>query len=155
MTTAFYNRESELAKLKQVFGRADAQFVVVYGRRRTGKSTLLRKIVTENDIYHQAVVGDFSLAQNLLARDLSVRFPGFDRGQYTSWIDFFEALIARGGERFTLVLDEFPFMVTAERSLPSILQRLLEDRKRLNFNLVLYGKWRPISRFTGGRKFVP
>ncbi|MEO0732891.1 MAG: ATP-binding protein [Bacteroidota bacterium] len=135
----FYNRSEELQLLRTTLARDKPQLVVVYGRRRCGKSTLIRQVLATGDVYHQAVVGDFNLHRNILAQDLEPRLPGIATAAYRNWFDFFTAITARGGERFTLVLDEFPFLAATSPSLPSILQRLLDAREKLNFNLILCG----------------
>jgi len=37
----FYDREKDLSDLNEILGRPGAQFMVVSGRRRVGKTTLL------------------------------------------------------------------------------------------------------------------
>ncbi|MEL7159897.1 MAG: ATP-binding protein [Bacteroidota bacterium] len=135
----FYNRVEELRQLRTTLARKRSQLVVLYGRRRCGKSTLIRHLLRPGDVYHQAVVGDFNLHRDMLAHDLASRFPDMRTAAYRNWFDFFTALQKRGGERFTLVLDEFPFLAEASPSLPSILQRLLDRREELNFHLILCG----------------
>ena len=135
----FYNRSQELAQLRSALQRPSPQLIVIYGRRRCGKSTLIRQLVAGSDCYHLAVQGEESLQRQLFSQTLDRRFPGFSLAEYRNWSDFFEALIRRGGERFTLVIDEFPYLAKANQSLASILQHLLEDRSRLNFHLILCG----------------
>ena len=48
----FYNREREISRIRSALDRDRHQFIVVYGRRRCGKSTLLtEKILGPNDVY--------------------------------------------------------------------------------------------------------
>ncbi len=135
----FYNRLAELAAFKQALSSERQQFIVVYGRRRCGKSTLLQHALGSAVIYHQAVEGEAALQRSLLARTIATRFPGFDLGVYPDWDAFFRALVGRGGERYTLALDEFPYLVESDRSLASVLQNVLEDRGALPFDLVVCG----------------
>lgn len=135
----FHNRSQEIHRWQKAVARENAQFVVVYGRRRCGKSTLIRQLISSDDCYHLSVQGDEALQRSLFSQTLSLRFPGFELGTYLNWSVLFEALIRRGGERFNLVIDEFPYLVKTSPSLPSIIQHLLEDRSRLNFNLLLCG----------------
>lgn len=52
----FVNRETELSRLKAAFESDQAELVVVYGRRRVGKSELVQHAVRDRDdaVYHQA-----------------------------------------------------------------------------------------------------
>ena len=53
----FVNRETEISRLKKVMGNETAQLVVIYGRRRCGKSTLLKRIMNGDTIYFSATSG--------------------------------------------------------------------------------------------------
>ena len=41
----FYNRERELEKLEEVYSFPSSSFLVIYGRRRVGKTALVREIL--------------------------------------------------------------------------------------------------------------
>ncbi len=51
MRLQFLNRTREISKLTRALNSAEPTFIVVYGRRRCGKSTLLQCIARENNIY--------------------------------------------------------------------------------------------------------
>jgi AAA+ ATPase superfamily predicted ATPase len=57
---------------------------------------------------------------------------------YPDWNALFEALNFRTRERFTLCIDEFPYLVKSSPELPAILQKLM-DAKSLNYNIILCG----------------
>ena len=137
----FYNRSTEIAQLTEVWGGLDDRrsFIVVYGRRRCGKSTLLRKLLRSRDVYFMATEGDPSLQRRLFARALADRFPAFDAVTYTDYDQLFRTLTARTDAPFTLVIDEFPYLIRNDPSLASILQRQLDDPATRTFNLVLCG----------------
>ncbi|MEM6396654.1 MAG: ATP-binding protein [Bacteroidota bacterium] len=135
----FYNRQGEIAVLDRALARPRPQFIVLYGRRRCGKSTLLQHIANEGDCYSLAIQGEASLQRSLLSQTIAQKFAGFDRAVYPNWMEFFRALADRGGKRYTLIIDEFPYLAKSDPSLPSILQALLEDRSKLPFHLVLCG----------------
>ena len=50
----FVDRIDEMARLKEAFARERAALVVVYGRRRLGKSTLIKKVLVDKDVYFLA-----------------------------------------------------------------------------------------------------
>ena len=136
----FLNRAAELARLGGALARAAPQFLVMYGRRRCGKSTLLRRLSeTYRTCYFLATEGDPALQRSLFAEQLATLHPGFAYGQYPTWSALLRALVQRGGERYVLVLDEFPYLVQAAPELTSTLQALLEDRAALPFDLIVCG----------------
>ncbi|MGB3547366.1 MAG: ATP-binding protein [Saprospiraceae bacterium] len=139
METAFYNRATEKERIADLHQGPGAKFGVVYGRRRCGKSTLLQRTMRPVDIYYLAAPGEAVFQRRILAETLSEIFPGFDLPEYSSWQILLLSLNQRANERFTLILDEFPYLIKSDASLPGILQGLLEDRSALNYNLILCG----------------
>ena len=50
----FVNREQEADRLKRVLSSDESRLVIIYGRRRCGKSTLLKRVLDKNTIYFSA-----------------------------------------------------------------------------------------------------
>ena len=50
----FIDRKEELMRLKKAIASSQPGLVVIYGRRRLGKSTLIKKAITSQDIYFLA-----------------------------------------------------------------------------------------------------
>lgn len=135
----FLDRKEELAELRRVLGnKSSSQFVVVFGRRRLGKSTLIKKVLTQEDIYYMACDLIDSVQREMLKKQLAEKFPEIGLGEYSSWEDMLKMLNTLTDKRFTLCLDEFPYLVKHSPELPSILQRLI-DSKILKFNIVICG----------------
>ena len=134
----FVDRIDEAARLKDALAREKSSLVVMYGRRRLGKSTLIKRVLSENDVY---VLADRSGGQHqraLLAKVIAQVFPDFEKLSYPDWESMFRAVNYRTDKRFTLCLDEFPYLVEQSPELPSVLQKLV-DEKQLKYNLVLCG----------------
>jgi len=134
----FVDRESESMRLKKALeGKMDS-FVVVWGRRRLGKSTLIRKVLGPKDIYFQADQSKSVLQRALLAKTAAASFEGLDSVTYPGWEELFRTLGRYSKEAFTLCLDEFPYLVEQSPELPSVLQRLL-DESSLGYNIIICG----------------
>ncbi|WP_227355791.1 ATP-binding protein [Haladaptatus salinisoli] len=134
----FVNRETELDTLQSRFRSDAAELLVIYGRRRLGKSALVREAIQDADdaVYWQATeeTPEAQLA-NFVATASEV-FPIVDDIQ-RDW----EALLRTlGREDAVVVLDEFPYLVQSDDALPSKIQRVwdlhLEDTA---MTLVLVG----------------
>ena len=135
----FVDRENETKRLKRVLSQeGPAQLVIIYGRRRLGKSTLIRHVLTDNDIYFMADQTEQSQQLALLAKTIGTKIPDFDKVVYPDWETLIVSLAHRATNRFTLCLDEFPYLVKSTPSLPSILQRHI-DSKQLPFNVIICG----------------
>lgn len=134
----FVDRIEETTRLKAALERGRSSLVVVYGRRRLGKSTLLKRVLSDNDVYFLADRSESQHQRQLLAKVIAQVFADFDKLTYPDWESLFRALNYRTDKRFTLCLDEFPYLAEQSPELPSVLQKLV-DEKQLKYNLVLCG----------------
>ena len=134
----FVDRIDEAARLKDALAREKSSLVVMYGRRRLGKSTLIKRVLSDTDVHFLADRSEGQHQRILLAKVIAQVFPDFDKLTYPDWESIFRAVNYRTDKRFTLCLDEFPYLVEQSPELPSVLQKLI-DEKQLKYNLVLCG----------------
>ncbi len=139
----FVGRSAELAKLERLYESGSFQMVVVYGRRRVGKTALLGEFGKgKRALYFTALdqtdkdnLGDFSRA--------IYGFFGFPAtaGSFSSWEEAFGFVADRAAEeRILLVFDEFPYAAERNKALPSILQIAIDHSlKSTKLFLVLCG----------------
>lgn len=121
----FLDREAELALLSDHLGRAGAGLFVLYGRRRIGKTELLRRALEGRPraAYHVGTrstpVEELRRLSATLARDWEQPFLATQAlTSHEALLAFLESL--RGPH--ILILDEFPTLVEGEPSLPGLLQ---------------------------------
>lgn len=133
------NRHREKERLTRALSRDKASFIVVYGRRRCGKSRLIREILQTQDLYFMADQSEAVRQREFFANVAADHVKGFDEVVYPDWSSLFNALSNRLSEVITVCLDEFPYLVKHSPELPSVLQKLLEKRDELRFNLILCG----------------
>ena len=134
----FVDRIDETVRLKDALAREKSSLVVIYGRRRLGKSTLIKRGLSDTDVYFLADRSEGQHQRVLLAKVLAQVFPDFEKLTYPDWESMFRAVNYRTDKRFTLCLDEFPYLVEQSPEIPSVLQKLV-DEKQLKYNLVLCG----------------
>ncbi len=142
----FVNRVSELELLEKRFHSGEAEFFVLYGRRRVGKTELLARFCEgKRSIFFVSDLGsEVSLRTALSAAVNTTLFgPNQMNAVYSSWEDLFQALAeAAQSERLVVVLDEFPYLVTAYPPLATILQRLWDQTlKNSQIMLILCGSY--------------
>ena len=124
----FVDRLDETARLKDALYREKPTFAVVYGRRRLGKSTLIKRVLADTDIYFLADRSEGQHQRALLSKVIAQIFPDFDKLTYPDWESLFRAINYRTGKKFTLCLDELPYLVEQSPELPSVLQKLLDEK---------------------------
>lgn len=138
----FYDRKVELAALDRAWKRHGngGQMLLLYGRRRLGKTFLLQRYFTAGTsgsdaakphCYYLAAQSTSATQRLTLARQLIAALPtdGVAAEEISvSW----NALLRyasqqaqnrkKGSGRFALILDEFPYLVAQTPELPSVLQ---------------------------------
>ena len=124
MMQQFVDRGHEVGALRKAFESEEAELVVVYGRRRVGKTTLILKAFQniphiyfladerserENLTEFRRKVGEFFDDTPLVRSDLG-------------WVELFEYL-ARKEEKVVVTIDELPYIVSSNPAFPSLLQK--------------------------------
>lgn len=142
----FVDREKELEDLQQRYATGRPEFFVLYGRRRVGKTALLREFVEDKPhlFFTAAQVRD-SDNREAFRRSLLRTLPDLPLKdmELTSWDAALEVIasVARR-KRLVLILDEFPYLCEGNASLPSILQRWWDTAgRRTKIFLVLSGSY--------------
>lgn len=135
----FVNRETEVTRLKRILSHEDAQIVVVYGRRRTGKSTLLRKIIDDDTIFFSADMRETPLQIRALAERVDRIIPGFSTPAYPDWDSLLRSLNRSLKKRITLCIDEFPYLIKNSPELPSLIQNIHDDAAHSNYHIIICG----------------
>lgn len=109
----FLDRTEYIQRLQTALQRSETQFLVLYGRRRIGKSTLLKHILEleQRDVYFLSDQTTEVHQRTLLAKVVAERIEGFDKVIYPDRETLFVALNRQLTSRLVLCLDEFPYMV--------------------------------------------
>ena len=139
---SFCNRLRELDALRS-WADSKPRLAVVHGRRRLGKTRLLRHWrETADSCYVLATEGTAASQRAALAEDLETVVPGFGQVVYPDWRSLFRALAAqwpRGDRRCVLIIDELPYLVKVSPEVPSVLQSVVDDPKAAHLPLVICG----------------
>src|SRR5436305_10978954 len=124
MKLPFLDRDEETARLTRLLESREGALGVLYGRRRCGKSRLLREVLPrERSIYYVGDEREGALQRTSLAAEVARLLPGFDRVTYPDWDSLLARFWNEADPGTALVLDELPALVAAARELPSVLQK--------------------------------
>ena len=113
-------------------------FIIVYGRRRMGISTLIRHVINNDDVYYEADMSEKKTQISLLVHVLRLLYPSFEGAAFDDWASILNSFNSVCREGSTLVLDEFPYLVKQAPELPSVIQRLV-DSGSMRFNHFICG----------------
>ena len=147
----FIGRERELAKIKKELNASDQRNVLVYGRRRVGKSELIKQAINDipggTTIYYEC--RQTSEEDNLASLSaLAAEALGFPPLAFSSTRELVEFLFSQAKDRHvTLVLDEYPYLRDAVKGLDSIMQTSIDaHRESSSLSIVLCGSYVEIMK---------
>ncbi len=140
MTLPFLDREPESKRLRRLIRSQEGSLGVLYGRRRCGKSRLLREVIpTERSVYFVGDDREAAIQRTSLAAEMDRSVKGFAEVNYPDW----ESLLGRwwsdAKSGTVLILDELPSLVARAPELPSLLQKVLDQRSQQGVHLVVAG----------------
>ena len=147
----FIGRERELAKIKKELNASDQRNVLVYGRRRVGKSELIKQAINDipgsTTIYYEC--RQTSEEDNLASLSaLAAEALGFPPLAFSSTRELVEFLFSQAKDgHVTLVLDEYPYLRDAVKGLDSIMQTSIDaHRESSSLSIVLCGSYVEIMK---------
>ena len=141
----FVGREKELAFLESKYTAENGQLIVLYGRRRVGKTETLKEFCKNKphvffacrECTDKLQLRTFS--EKMLKEDIPARRY---ISQFENWEQAFRSVtdLPSGDKKKLLIIDEFPYMCRGNTSIPSVLQNLWDEvLKDKNLMIVLCG----------------
>ena len=141
----FIGREAELKFLQDKFDNENGQLVVLYGRRRVGKTETLREFCKgKQHVFYSCTqstdkVQLSQFSKHILKEDIPAKQY---ISEFADWESAFRSVLdfPFGDQKKLLIIDEFPYMCKGNKSIPSVLQNLWDaELKDKNVMIVLCG----------------
>lgn len=141
----FLGRDSELGFLNDRYNEKSAQLIVLYGRRRVGKTEILKEFCKNKrhiffsctqtqDRVQLSKFSDMLMREDIPAKKYVTAFDEWEKA-FSAILD-----LPYGDDKKLVVIDEFPYMCSGNSSIPSILQNLWDNKlKDSNVMLILCG----------------
>jgi len=142
----FFNRENELKRLNERYAEGKAQLLIVYGRRRVGKTELLKEFA--RDKAHIYFLADLASEKEQLA-EFTERIRLFSRdaaladNPFANWRALFAHLnkLAQN-EPLIVIIDEYQYLQASNRAMASMTQKAWDEGlKNSRLFLVLCGSY--------------
>jgi len=123
------NRETELEWLTSHLSRAERQLLVVYGRRRVGKTTLVTTALDDLEDTSVYYLCDERGATHNARRFAAQCAAAFDdiTPDVDGFVEAFQYLTARVDGPCVVALDEFSYLVDEDDTIPSVFQTVVDD----------------------------
>lgn len=140
----FIDRESEMKTLEKEYAKKQSSFVVVYGRRRVGKTTLLTRFLQNKPALYYLVTQESEIINMKLFQEKVCEFTQNDLLKEVTvdrWDTLFKAVISKKWEeKPIIVIDEFQYLGKMNSAFPSVLQRIWDEILRTeNVMVILCG----------------
>ncbi|WP_297091240.1 ATP-binding protein [Thermococcus sp.] len=140
MSITFIDRERELEFLQRLWGKENS-FLPVYGRRRVGKTRLLKEFIANKpSVYYLARNSTYSDNLREFSRTVLERFPStfLSETSFSSFSDVFKYLSEK--EKIVVVIDEFPYLIQSDKRVLSEFQYIVDEIVRASsLHLILVG----------------
>lgn len=122
----FINRTEELHSLNARWSSKNPQLIVVYGKRRVGKTELIKQFIKDKpSVYYLAEKSTIQDQLKELGRLLGRQFDDnilISQG-FPAWIDVYKYLKEKVKKPFIFAIDEFPYLVETDQAIGSIFQK--------------------------------
>ncbi|TYQ12853.1 UNVERIFIED_CONTAM: hypothetical protein Cloal_3891 [Acetivibrio alkalicellulosi] len=140
----FIGRKEELDFLEEKYKSSKSEFIVLYGRRRIGKTYLTQEFIKNKPhIFYSAVQVTDSVQLTKISTIVQQYFnKDIYSERFADWEAIFKFIIdnTNNTEKLIIVLDEFPYMVQGNKSIPSIMQKLWDHYfSKLKIMLIICG----------------
>ena len=118
MGQVIVGRNNEIARIEQYYNSGKAEFIAVYGRRRIGKTFLIRQYFRNQFAFDMTGVMEGSKAEQMTAFHTALKTYGYKGRKNQNWIDAFYALRElleakiEQGKRCVIFIDELPCLDT-------------------------------------------
>jgi AAA+ ATPase superfamily predicted ATPase len=140
----FVNREKELQVLQDEYETEDFRFSVLYGRRRVGKTTLLKKYINNKlSIYFLVTLE----SENIVLKRFQTIVADFFDDDFLRGIELqdikqlFTYITSKKTEqKLIIIIDEFQYLTKINKSIPSQFQYIVDEiLENSNIHLILCG----------------
>lgn len=126
----FIGRKAELEKLNAEYEH-DSSFVVIYGRRRVGKTTLIKEFLKKKTAFYFLATEELESQSMKRLAGVAARMTQnslLQKTVFTDWLDLFQVIADyQPDKKKVLVIDEFPYLVKTNPAFPSILQNAWDE----------------------------
>ncbi len=140
----FIDRKSEMNTLQNEYERNKSALVIIYGRRRVGKTTLISEFTRDKKTLFFLATEESELQNCIAFKDKAADFINSDLLKYAdikSWDIIFKAIADTSFDsRPIIVIDEFQYLGRSNPAFPSIFQRIWEEHlKNKSIMVILCG----------------
>jgi hypothetical protein len=142
--TRFIGRQLEMASLEREYLRSESSLVVMYGRRRVGKTTLISEFIKGKNALYYLVTEEAETQNRNNFKSMAADFIGstlLKNATLDNWDEIFRAIVnSKLTEKAVIAIDEFQYLGKSNPAFPSVFQRIWDTMlKNANIMVILCG----------------
>ncbi len=127
----FVDRELEIATLEKEYAKKEASLVIVYGRRRVGKTTLLSEFMKDKKAMYFLATQESEALNRSAFQEKAAAFtknPVLVETSFDKWDSIFRLIVSeQWEEKPLLIIDEFQYLGKTNPAFPSVFQRIWDE----------------------------
>lgn len=127
----FIDREQEMETLQSEYVRKGSSLVILYGRRRVGKTTLISEFIKDKNALFFLASEESETQNRMEFKNKAAEFIDSDllrESSFSNWDTIFKTIInTEFKTKPIIVIDEFQYLGKANPAFPSIFQRIWEE----------------------------
>ena len=134
----FLGRKSEMNLLQDKYNSKVFEFGVIHGRRRVGKTTLLKEFIkNKKAIYFLSQQANKETNLDIFSK-IFAKYKGFGAVRYKSFEALFTEIFKE--DNLIVIIDEFTYLTAVDKSIESVLQGLIDNfKEESNIKLIISG----------------
>ena len=127
----FVDREEEMQTLHSEYDRQGSSLVILYGRRRVGKTTLITEFIKDKEALYFLASEESEPQNRAIFKEKTAEFTKnelLNNAEVKSWDALFKLIIDTPfNTKPIIVIDEFQYLGKSNPAFPSIFQRIWEE----------------------------
>lgn len=138
----FIGRKKELETLENLYSKNQFSMIVIYGRRRIGKSTLIKEFIKDKEsiFYTSSKVGALRNQELFQQEVLKALNPDMINATFHTFDDVCTFISNSVKQKIVIVIDELPYWASEDSGMLSVLQKHIDNVwKNKNIMLILCG----------------
>ena len=143
MFQQFVNRTEELKFLEKMYKEKKANLIILYGRRRIGKTELIKQFIkNKKSVYFLADSRTDYFNIKELQKEMGDYLDNdlFKKAKIEDWFELFKEFVKLKNENVIICIDEFPYLIDSNKAIPSIFQKIWDlILSKTNIFLILCG----------------
>ena len=136
----FYGRKNEVNLIRSVF-EENNKAVLIYGKRRVGKTTLIKEAIKDFEFIYFECLED-TVEKNIDSFIVTLNIKGITIPSYVSFKDFIDVFsyLDSLNKKYVIVIDEYPYLKTLNKAeyIDSMFQNVIDNHIK-NLNLIVSG----------------